>query len=153
MTKLQTNFSFQSFQLDTDDSKRQFIYQLQTMFTNVSNSTNATIDDVSYWSRERATGFTWIDGSQIYTKTISGQISGVGINSVAHGVTIAQLVSVKGILVNADPLTLGFSLPFVDPVTPADNIGLTVTATNINVNAGSGTYTGYKFYVTIEYTR
>ena len=153
MTKLQPNYSLQSYQDDNPDSKIQFIYQLQTLFTNTSNAVNSTIDDLSYWTKERPTGFTWVDGKQIYTKTLTGTINAPGVTSVLHGVTIRQLVAVNGVSVNAVPLTLGLTLPFVDPVTPADNIGVTVTATNINITTASATYNGYTFYVTIQYTR
>lgn len=156
MTKLQTNFSFQSFQLDTDDSKRQFVYQLQTLFTNVSNATNATIDDMSYWSRERATGETWIDGSQIYTKTISGVITG-NTTAVAHGITgIQSFVELVGTLTSGSPIsgTANFTLPIPNASTSDPlNIYLQADATNVTVELNAATYPSFSFYVTLKYTK
>lgn len=156
MTKLQTNFSFQSFQPDNEDSKRQFIYQLQTLFTNVSNATNATIDDMSYWSRERATGETWIDGTQIYTKTVTGTITG-NTTSVAHGLTnIQRFVEIVGTLTTGEPIsgTANATVPIPlgstsDPL----NIYVQADATNVTVQLTGATWLGLTFYVTLKYTK
>ena len=154
MTKVQPNFSFQSFQEDNDASKKQFIYQLQTQFTNAANAINATIDDISYWSKERATGETWIDGTQIYEITVQGVLSGSGANTANHGVSINQLVSVEGVAVNTVPLSsAALVLPYLDPGTLANSLGLYVTNTQIVINAGNTNWNGYTYYVTIKYTK
>ena len=154
MTKLQPNFSFQSYQEDNADSKRQFIYQLQTQFTNVSNALNATIDDASYWPSERATGETWINGHQLYEITVQGQITGSGANAVNHGVSIYQIVSINGIATDTNPLSdTAIPLPYLDPSTLANGVGVYVTSTQVVVNAGNTMWDGYNYYVTLKYTK
>ena len=72
--KLQPNFSWQKYEGQPEQQREQFQYQLQSQHIQVANSVNTTIDDESYWTRERMTAFTWIDGSAIWTKTITGTI-------------------------------------------------------------------------------
>lgn len=156
MGKLQPNFSWQTYEGEPEDQREQFQYQLQTQHIQVANSVNATIDDESYFARERQTSFTWIDGKPIYTKTVQGTITvSGGINSVAHGIArINTLVNLIGSAQNATPLTvLGFPLPYADPGTPANGLGLFIDPTNVYVSTGSGMWVGYTFYITIEYTK
>src|SRR5689334_20582789 len=85
--KLQPNFSWQKYEGEPEDQRQQFQYQLQNQHIQVANSVNATIDDESFFTRERMTSFTWTDGKAIWKKTISGTIAAPGLTTVAHGIT------------------------------------------------------------------
>lgn len=153
--KLQPNFSWQKYEGQPEEQKQQFQYQLQAQHIQVSNSVNATIDDESFWTRERQTSFTWVDSRPIWTKTITGIIVGTAVTPYLHGITgIRTLVNVIATAQNAVPMTtVGFTLPFVDPVTPLNDIGIYVNTTQFVITTGNGAFNGYTFYVTIEYTK
>lgn len=156
MGKLQPNFSWQKYEGEPEDQREQFQYQLQSQHIQVANSVNTTIDDESYWTRERPTAFTWIDGRQIYTKTISGTITTApGNTQVAHGITgMRNVVAIHGTVQNTIPLsTFAFPLPYLDPATLANGIGVYIDPTNVNITTGNATWLNYLFYVTIEYTK
>lgn len=155
MGKLQPNFSWQKYEGKPEDQKEQFQYQLQNQHIQVANSVNATIDDISYFSEERATSETWVDGSQIYRKTIQGTITAAGDNSYPHGITgINQVVQLYGTAQDSATLSaFGIPLPYNDPVTTADGIGLISTPMNIVLRAGNNTWVTYIFFVTIFYTK
>lgn len=153
--KLQPNFSWQKYEGKPEDQKEQFQYQLQQQHIQVSNTTNATIDDASYWTRERQTAFTWTDGKAIYTKTFTLTLSVVGNNIVNHGITgIRQVVSLRGIAQDAIPLAVkAVPLPYCDPAALANGIALYATPTQIFVVLAAATYQNYVAQVTIEYTK
>ena len=154
--KLQPNFSWQKYEGAPEDQKQQFQYQLQQEHIVIANSINTTIDDASYFTRERLTAFTWIDGRPIYTKTITGTITTApGTTTVSHGITgLRTLVKLSGTAQDATPLAVnGLPLPYVQPATPNDGIGVGVTPTNLNIITNSATWLNYLFAVTIEYTR
>lgn len=156
MAKLQPNFSWQKYEGKEEDQKQQFQYQLQSQHIQVANSVNATIDDESFFSRERQTAFTWLDGRVIYTKTITGTIAvAPGVNPVPHGIPLIRtLVRLYGTAQNGTPLSaFGFPLPYVDPVTPANGIGLFIDTANVYVTTGNASWLNYIFHVTIEYTK
>lgn len=156
MGKLQPNFSWQKYEGKTEDQKEQFQFQLQTQHIQVANSVNANIDDESFFTRERQTSFTWLDGRAIYTKTLTGTITiAPGDTPVAHGIArINTLVRLYGTAQDGTPLsTFGLPLPYNDPATPADGLGLFLDPTNVYIRAGSATWLNYIFHVTIEYTK
>lgn len=155
MAKLQPNFSWQKYEGKPEDQKQQFQYQLQSEHILVANSVNAIIDDESYFFTERQTSFAWVDGKKIYTKTITGALVGTAATPYPHGITgINTVVDVKATAQNAVPMTtVGFTLPFVDPVTPANNVGIYVNTTQIVITTGNNAFNGYTYYVTIEYTK
>jgi hypothetical protein len=153
--KLQPNYSWQKYEGKPEDQKEQFQYQLQNQHIQVSNSVNATIDDASFFTRERMTSFTWTDGRAIWTKTISGTIVGTSSNTTAHGITnLRQLVRIYGTAQNAVPLSANaFPLPYLDPNTLANGLGLFADPTNIYVVAANNAWANYIFNVTLEYTK
>lgn len=156
MSKLQPNFSWQKYEGNPEDQKQQFQYQLQTQHIQVANSVNTTIDDLSYWTRERVTGFSWVDGRPIYTKTITGTITPApGVTTVPHGITgIRTVVGLTGTAQDATPLaTFGLTLPYVDPTALANGLGLFIGTTDVFINAGNATWLNYIFHVTIQYTK
>lgn len=154
--KLQPNFSWQKYEGTEENQKEQFQYQLQQEHIVVANSINATIDDLSYFTRERQTAFRWVDGRPIWTKTITGTITvAPGDTIVAHGITGMQtLVSLNGTAQDAVPAAAFLlPMPYVEPVTPADGIGLFLTPTSIVIRTASATWLNYLFAVTIHYTK
>lgn len=154
--KLQTNYSWQKYEGKPEDQKEQFQYQLQQQHIQVSNSVNATIDDESYFTRERMTAFTWTDSRPIWRKTISGTMAaGPSTNATAHGITgIRKVVDLQGTVQNAEPLAgNAVSLSYVDGATPLNSLGLIADTANIYVNSYNGTFDGYLFSVTIYYTK
>jgi len=155
MGKLQPNFSWQKYEGKPEDQKEQFQYQLQNQHIQVSNSVNATIDDESYFTRQRQTAFTWIDNKPIWTKTITGVIVGTAVTPYAHGVTgIDKLIRIEGSAQNASPMTtFAIPLPYVDPVVVLNGIGVFVDPVNINLNVGNNVWANYVFSVTIYYTK
>lgn len=155
MSKLQPNFSWQKYEGKPEDQKEQFQYQLQQQHILVSNAINTTVDDLSDWTRERQTSFTWIDGKPIWTKTITGVIVGTAITPYAHGITnINKVVGLEGSAQDALPLsTFALPLPFLSPTVLLNSIGVFADPVNINLNVGNNAFAGYVFSVTIYYTK
>lgn len=153
--KLQPNFSWQKYEGKPEDQKEQFQYQLQTQHIQVANAVNATIDDESFFSRERMTAFTWIDGKAIWKKTLRGTIVGTSLNATPHGITnIKTVVELQGTYQNAIPLsTVAVTLPYLDPNVLLNSVGLFMDTTNVYLNAGNNVWAGYLFSVTIYYTK
>jgi hypothetical protein len=156
MGKLQPNWSWQKYEADAQDNKDQFQYQLQAMHIATANTTNATIDDASFFTRERQTSFTWIDGKPIYTKTFSLTLSVAGNNPITTAITgINQVIRLYGMAQDATPLsTFALPLPYPDGAVFANQMALYATPTQIFVvlNAGSP-WVNYVAWVTIEYTK
>lgn len=153
--KLQTNFAWQKYEGEPEDQKNEFQYQLQSQHIQVSNSVNATIDDASFFTRERQTAFTWIDNKPIWTKTITGVIVGTATTAYPHGITgINKVVKLEGTAQDAQPLSaFALPLPYLDPTTLLNSLGLFMSPTAVFINAGNGTFNGYLFSVTIYYTK
>jgi hypothetical protein len=158
MSKLQPNFSWQKYEGKPEDQKEQFQYQLQQQHVTVANALNATIDDLSYWLRERPTGFTWVNttntrqpGPGIYTQTFQDLVTGF---PVAHGITSFNLVRAYGVVQDALPITVdAYPVPYCDPTTLANGIGLYVTPTQVVLVTSGGIYDAYTATITIEYTK
>lgn len=154
MGKLQPNFSWQKYEGKPEDQRQQFQYQLQTQHIQVANSVNTTIDDLSDWTRERQTAFTWINSRAIYTKTITGTIVGTADTAYPTGVTgITQVVRIEGIMQNTGTYTDAEPLPYVDPTALASGVGVYIQGTDLHINAGNNDFNGYSFAVTIQYTK
>lgn len=154
MGKLQPNFSWQKYEGKPEEQKTQFQYQLQTQHIQVANSVNTDIDDESFWTRERQTSFTWIDGRAVWTKTITGVVVGTADTPYPLGITgLLQMISLQGAMQNPGNFNDAEPLPYLDPTTLAAGVGIFVQGTNLHVNAGNGDFTGYTFAVTIEYTK
>lgn len=153
--KLQPNFSWQKYEGTQENQREQFQYQLQQQHILVANAVNATIGDESYWTRERPTAFTWLDGTQIWTRTVTGTLAGTSTNATAHGVSgINRVVRIHGTAQAAEPLSaFALDLPYLDPNTLANGLGLYMDSTNVYVNAGNNTWAGYLFSITFEYTK
>lgn len=153
--KLQPNFSWQKYEGTKENDKEQFQYQLQNQHIQVSNSINATIDDSSYFTRERMTSFTWIDGKPIWKKTFSTILTIAGVNNITHGITnMSTVVALYGSAQDAVPMSVNaIPLPYVDVSSLDNQIQLTVTPSKIVVTLGNAMWQNYLAWVTIEYTK
>lgn len=152
MSKLQPNFSWQKYEGRPEDRAEQFQNQLQQQHIAAANAVNATIDDLSFWLRERPTGFTWVDGRQIFTYTFQALVSAFPLT---HGIVgIKNFVRMGGVVQDTVPITtIAYDVPFVDPTTLANGIGLSATTTQINLVTTGGAYSTYTATITIEYTK
>jgi hypothetical protein len=151
MGKLQPVFSWQKYEGKPEEQTEQFQYQLQRQHIITANSINTTIDDLTYFTTARVTGFAWINGHPIWTKTLTGTIVGSAITAYPIGVMISSLVSLSGTAQNSIPMTTrGLPLPFIN--TAGNNIGIYSDTVNVYVDAADGTWNGYTFYITIKYT-
>ena len=164
--KVQPNFSWQKYEGKPEDQKQQFQFQLQQQHITLANAINATIDDISYFTRERQTAETWINNKAIWNLTITGTVVGTADTAYPTGITVAavnvpgmtQLIRIDGVMNNAGTyFTDGYPLPYVDPTTLASSVGVYADVVagmlQIHINAGDGTFTGYQFAVTIQYTK
>lgn len=152
--KLQPNFSWQKYEGTPENQAQQFQYQLQSQHIQVANSVNATIDDASFFTRERQTAFTWIDGRPIYTKTFTGTITGTSNNATNHGITgLRRLIRAYGTAQDAEPITVdAIPLDHADSIAN-DILWIRVTPTQYEINAANNTWNGYLYSLTLEYTR
>lgn len=153
--KLQPNFSWQKYEGEPEDQKQQFQHQLQAQHIQVANSVNATIDDESFWLRERQTSFRWIDSRPVWTKTLTGIIAAPGPTILPHGIVgIRRVISFTGIIQDAEPMAVvGFSLPFLDLIIPVNSVEFYFNPTQVVINATSAAWNGYIVSITIEYTK
>jgi hypothetical protein len=165
MSKLQPNFSWQKYEGKSEDQKEQFQYQLQQEHVVVANSLNTTIDDESYWLIERPTAFTWVNpnnirqnGPSIYTQTFQSLVSAFpvthNIKSNSGAALKLNLVRVYGVVQDTIPMTaIAYPVPYCDPTTLANGIGVYVTPTQVVLVTSGGTYNTYTATITIEYTK
>ena len=156
--KLQPNFSWQKYEGKPEEQWKQFQYQLQNMHIQAANTTNATIDDESYWTRERPLSYTWVDGRQMYSKTLALQswTAAGTINTIPHGVKNPPSDTFTIVLFTgyvASIATTQFPLPYVDPVNAANSIGMRRVTTNIILTSGGTDRSAFTGYVTIYYVK
>lgn len=155
--KLQPNFSWQKYEGKPEDQKTQFQYQLQSQHILVSNSVNATIDDESYFTRERQTSFTWVSNKPIYTKTVATQAwtSGGTINTIPLGISgDFTVIDIKCCISNGN---LGSSdtllLPHIDVAVAANEISIVRNGGNIVITSGGTNRSTFSGYVTVYYVK
>ncbi len=152
--KLQPNFSWQKYEGNSEDQKQQFQYQLQNQHIQVANSVNSTIDDLSFFTRERATSWAWIDNRQIWKKTFTGTITGTSTNATAHGITgIRTVTRLYGTAQDAVPMTVNAIMLDHADNTLANTLWIEVTPTQYLIHATNNTWNGYIYNLTIEYTK
>lgn len=162
MGKLQPNFSWQKYEDSEQNREEQFQYQLQQEHIQVANTTNSTIDDMSFFTKERMTSETWITGKPIWKKTLTGVIVGTADTAYPSGITITPpqfftLVQLSGVMQNPGTFTDGEPLPYVDTALVANQVELYFSVTagvyNLHIVTGNGLFTGYQFAVTVMYTK
>jgi hypothetical protein len=116
----------------------------------------STLNFGNYSTSEVDTGFTWIDGSKIYKKTIE-HLSGLssGVNTIAHNISNIGIVIKKEIIGYASGAGTSFQLPMAayTSTTPSGNSvnqwGVTTSAVQI--------YSTFQWsdqiYITLYYTK
>lgn len=155
--KIQPNFSWQKYEGKPEDQKQQFQYQLQNQHIQVSNAVNATIDDESFFTKERMTAFTWVNSKPIYTKTIATVAWTVGgtVNTIPTGIagdfTVIDMTCCisNGALSTSNTLLL----PHIDVNVPANSIEIIRQGTTISLFSGGTDRSSYSGYVTVYYIK
>ena len=106
----------------------------------------------NYSTSEIDTGYTWIDGSKIYKKTINfGNLPNNTSKGVAHGITnLDYVVKYEGMAVSGNRR---FSLPMVySPTSSSYNTEITISDTQVNITAEKD-QSSVSAYITIYYTK
>lgn len=106
----------------------------------------------NYSLEEQDTGFTWIDGSAIYKKTINfGALPSSGNKIVAHNITgFGALVDMKAMLYDTNASR--YKLLNLPQGNNTDWIVLEVNNTNVYAYVGSN-FSNSTAYVTLYYTK
>lgn len=107
-----------------------------------------------YFTSEKNTGVKWIDGSAIYKKTINfGALPNATNKTVAHGITnLSRVIKLEGYSYrSSDSVT--YPIPFSSNVNVVNNIGVTVTSTDIDLGTGSDRSNITECYITLYYTK
>lgn len=155
--KLQPNFSWQKYEGQAEDQKQQFQYQLQNEHIQVSNSVNSTIDDESYWTRERMTAFTWVNGKAIWKKTLAtvAWTAAGTINTIPLGVKgNFTVLDIECCLSDGNLSTSNtLLLPNIDVAVAANEISITRVGTNIIITSGGTNRSAYSGYVTVYFIK
>jgi len=157
MSKLQPNFSWQKYEGTPEDQKDQFQYQLQQQHIVVANSINATIDDSSFFLRERQTSFTWVTGKPIWTKTLpTATWAAVGTTNtiplgIAGNFTVIDMICCisNGSLSSSDTLLM----PHIDVAVAANEVSIVRNGTNIVLTSGGTDRSAYSGYVTVYFIK
>lgn len=157
MGKLQPNFSWQKYQGKPEDQAEQFQKQLQTMHVVTANAINNTVDDLSFWTRERPTGFTWVDGSTLWTKTLATVAwAAVGTtNTIPTGITGNFTVVYMSCCISDGALSTSntLNIPHIDVAVAANEVSIVRNGTNIVLTSGGTDRSAYSGYVTIYFIK
>lgn len=108
----------------------------------------------NYSLEEQDTGFTWIDGSAIYKKTINfGAFPNATAKSVSHSISNLGWV-VKTEIIGYDPSQGAyFPISYVDSNVLANSIAYFVSTSEVTVRAGADRSSITQSYVTLYYTK
>lgn len=158
MGKLQPNFSWQKYEGKPEDQKEQFQYQLQQQHILVSNAINATVDDLSFWTRERQTGFSWVNSSKpVWTKTLAtvAWAGGGTINTIPIGITGDFTIVDMECCISDGSLSSSNTLllPHIDVAVAANEISIVRNGTNIVLTSGGTNRSAFSGYVTIKFIK
>lgn len=156
MSKLQPNFSWQKYEGKPEDQREQFQYQLQQQHILVSNALNATVDDMSFWTRERQTGYTWVNNRPVYTKTLATVAwTAVGTQNViplgiTGNFTVINMVCCisDGALSSSNTLLM----PHLDLVA-ANQVSIVRNGTNVVLSSGGADRSAFSGYLTVYYIK
>lgn len=154
--KLQPNFSYQKYEADTEE--KQFIYQMQREHIVVANAINATIDDCSYFTRERPTAFTWVNNKPIWTKTLptSAWITAGTVNNIPIGIEgDYTIIEMTGCISNGNlASSISLILPHINITTPAtSNISIFRNGDNLALRSAGDDRSAYSGYITIKFIK
>lgn len=111
-----------------------------------------TLDFGNYSTSEKDTGFKWVDGKNIYKKTINfGALPNNTSKDVSLGITgLDYVIDIFGTAINSGKTVL--PLPFVSS-TLANGVALVVnTGSTVGIITGSDR-SSYSAYVTVLYTK
>lgn len=107
----------------------------------------------NYSTSEIDTGYTWVDGSTIYKKTIDfGALLNNSIKSVNHDISnLGFIVKIEGMSL----ATTGTSLPipFASISSSGNNIDISITTSAIIIATGADRRNLTQTYITIYYTK
>lgn len=152
--KLQPNFSWQKYEGEPEDQRTQFQKQLQSQHKVTANSVNSTLDDLSFWERERQTSYTWVNGKPIWTLTtqiapwVGGTVSSTLLNITGNFVIVDIVCCISdGALSTSNTLLL----PHLDVGVPANEISIVRNMLGINIISGGANRSAYTGYVTVYY--
>jgi len=155
--KLQPNFSWQKYEGQPEDQKQQFQYQLQNQHIQVSNAVNATIDDLSFFTRERQTAFTWVNNKPILTKTLptSSWVAVGTLNAIPLGISgdftvIDMVCCISNGTVSASDTLL---LPHIDGLVLANSLAIVRNGTTVNLISAGADRSAFSGYLTVYYIR
>lgn len=111
-----------------------------------------TFGSGNYSTTEKDTGFTWIDGKTIYTKTVPcGTLPNNTSKLVAHGIVGSfNVISMQGIVQESS--TQFFTLPLISPTSGNSIAGLGIVGNSIRVGSNA-TIPTLGSYVTLTYTK
>ena len=114
----------------------------------------ATFGDGNYSTTETSTGFTWVDGSPIYKKTINfGTLPNATSKTVAHGVAnVDRVIQVSGYAYYPTN-QVTYPIPFVSGIDQTYNIGMTANNTVVEITTGIDRTMLTECYITIYYTK
>lgn len=114
----------------------------------------AAIPFGNYSTSEINTGFSWIDGSTIYKKTIDfGALPSSTTKTVAHGVAnLGLVIAIDGVIKSSTGL-LQYPLPFASKSQTSDNIELQIDGTNVQIGTSNDYWSSFVGYVTIYYVK
>lgn len=108
---------------------------------------------MDYSTSEQATGYTWVDGSMIYKKTISiGTLPNADAKSVAHDISsLGKVIKMEGYCFRPSDST-SMPIPFISQ-NAAAQISLYVAGTDIVVATGTDRSNTTDAYVTLYYLK
>ncbi len=161
--KLQPNFSWQKYEGEPEDQRTQFQKQLQTQHKTTANSINSTLDDLSFWERERQTSYTWVNGKPIWTLTqlmTPWQAPAFTVSTTILNITPLPAPALGGLgvinffcCISDGQLTSSNSLilPHIDPGVPANEISIVRNGLGINIISAGTNRSAYTGYITIYY--
>ena len=105
----------------------------------------------NYSETEVNTGFTWIDGSKIYKKTINiGALPNSGTKNVAHGISnLKQVIKLEGFTTDGNAT---YAMPRL-MLTSANGVQTQVKGANIQLDTGANLSSYTTTYITLYYTK
>lgn len=123
--------------------------KLNKVYTDIVNICNDKKRKEQYLQQEDITIDTYADGKAVFRQTYPVPALVAGPNTINHNVTIDSLVDIWGSVSDG---TTRVPLPFVSPVA-ANQVGVSVTATQIVLNVGGGFGANFVGFITMYYTK
>lgn len=116
-----------------------------------ANNIDFTTLDGNYSLTEFDTGFTWIDGSKIYKKTINiGSLPNATTKNVAHNISnLKQVIKLEGFTTDG---TATYAMPRL-MLTAANGVQTQVKGANIQLDTGANLSSYTTTYITLYYTK